>query len=66
MIDITKIRNILTKFRGLTILGISSIVVAGISGFFWLYMAQLLGSEQYGIVSLSYCNIWNSLQYYHF
>ena len=51
MIDITKIRNILTKFRGLSILGISSIVAAGISGFFWLYMAQLLGSEQYGIVS---------------
>ncbi len=51
MIDITKIRNILTKFRGLTILGISTIVTAGISALFWLYMAQLLGVEQYGIVS---------------
>lgn len=51
MIDITKIKNILTTFRGLTILGISGIIAAGITGFFWLYMAQLLGVEQYGIVS---------------
>ena len=51
MIDITTIRNILAKFRGLTILGISTIITSAISALFWLYMAQLLGVEQYGVVS---------------
>lgn len=36
------------KFREISILGISTIIANGLGGLFWLYMASLLGTEEYG------------------
>ncbi|MEX2192369.1 MAG: oligosaccharide flippase family protein [Nitrosarchaeum sp.] len=46
-----KIKEIFTRFRGLTTLGFGNIVSAGISAIFWFYLASLLGAEDYGQVS---------------
>lgn len=46
-----KIKNLISRFRGLTEIGIANIVSSAISAFFWLYMAALLGTTHYGEVS---------------
>jgi O-antigen/teichoic acid export membrane protein len=45
------IKNIIKKSRNLTILGISDVIIKGISGIFWFYMAVELGAESYGQLS---------------
>ena len=44
-------KDFFVRFKGLTIIGIVSIVSAGISGIFWLYLASLVGTEHYGEIS---------------
>jgi|SRR6267143_815283 len=51
MTKLDKIKFLFLKFRGLTEIGVANIVTAGISALFWLYIARLLGTENYGIVS---------------
>jgi O-antigen/teichoic acid export membrane protein len=52
MVDkLDKIKNIITKFKGLTTVGFSNIVASAISGLFWFYIAKLLGTTHYGEVS---------------
>lgn len=46
-----KIKNIASGLKGLTTIGISDIIGNVISAVFWLYMASLLGAEEYGQVS---------------
>ena len=46
-----KIKGISTRFKGLTILGITNIISSVISGLFWLYIAGLLGTSHYGEIS---------------
>jgi O-antigen/teichoic acid export membrane protein len=46
--NLDKITNLIKKSRNLTILGISDIIIKGISGIFWFYMASELGAESYG------------------
>lgn len=46
-----KIKNISSGFRGLGIIGVTDITASIISALFWLYMASLLGAEQYGQVT---------------
>jgi O-antigen/teichoic acid export membrane protein len=49
--DVDKIKNIFTRFKGLTTLGLASIISNVIAGLFWLYLARLLGTVHYGEVS---------------
>ena len=49
--NLDKIKVIGVKFKGLTILGIASILSTAISGVFWLYIAALLGTTHYGEIS---------------
>ena len=51
MTEWENIKNIIKKSRNLTILGISDIIIKGISGIFWFYMAIELGAESYGQLS---------------
>ena len=51
MIDFNKLKNKISKFRDITSLGIATVTTNAIGGIFWLYMASLLGTEQYGEVS---------------
>lgn len=46
-----KIRNISSGFSGLGIIGATDITASIISALFWLYMASLLGAEQYGQIT---------------
>lgn len=46
-----KIKNRIYRSRNLTILGISDIIVKGISAVFWFYFAAELGAESYGQLS---------------
>lgn len=39
------------KFREISILGISTIISSGIGGLFWMYLASILGTEEYGKIS---------------
>ncbi len=43
--------NIFVRFRGLTTISIGTIISNAISGIFWLYLARLVGTEQYGEIS---------------
>jgi|APSaa5957512535_1039671.scaffolds.fasta_scaffold60618_2 O-antigen/teichoic acid export membrane protein len=45
------IKNIIKKSRNLTILGISDLLIKGISAVFWFYMATELGAEPFGQIS---------------
>ena len=49
--NLGKISGIVTKFKGLTTMGVANIVSSAISGLFWLYIARLLGTVHYGEVS---------------
>lgn len=46
-----KIKNIVIRFKDLTTLGIANVVSNAISSVFWFYLASLLGSQNYGLVS---------------
>lgn len=46
-----KIRDIFARFKDLTAIGFANIIANGISGLFWLYIARVLGTENYGHVS---------------
>ena len=46
--NLNKIREIATRFKDLTTLGIANILSAGISGIFWFYLASILGTAEYG------------------
>lgn len=45
------IKELYEKSKGLFSLGFATIISNGIGGLFWLYMASLLGTEDYGRVS---------------
>ena len=47
----TKIKNLILRFKDLATLGSANIIATGISAVFWLYMASLLGTTNYGEVS---------------
>ena len=46
-----KIKDLPTRFKGLTEIGLAQISTGLISGLFWLYMARVLGTTHYGEVS---------------
>lgn len=46
-----KIKSLFIRFKGLTAIGFANIVGQGISGLFWLFIARLLGTANYGEVS---------------
>ncbi len=46
-----KIKNLVTRFKGLTTIGFANIVINVISGLFWIYVARLLGAVHYGEIS---------------
>lgn len=46
-----KIKNLFEKFKGLTAMSSAYILSQAIAGFFWLFIARLLGTEHYGQVS---------------
>lgn len=46
----TKIKNLISRFKDLATLGSANIIATGISAVFWLYMASLLGTTNYGEV----------------
>ena len=45
------INNLFINFKGLTFLGLASVLTNAIGGIFWFYMASLLGAENYGEVT---------------
>lgn len=45
------IRDVSLKLKGLSTIGLANILANAISGLFWLYMARILGTAQYGEVS---------------
>ena len=51
MTSLNRIKGIVTRFKGLTAIGFANIVANVISGLFWLYIARLLGTTNYGEVS---------------
>ena len=46
--NLDKITNLIKKSQNITILGISDILIKGVSAIFWFYMAIELGVESYG------------------
>ena len=50
-LDWNKIRNLLLKTKDLQYIAIGNIGGKVIVGIFWLYMATVLGTENYGHVS---------------
>jgi len=46
-----KINDIFASFRGLSIVGMSDIIASVVSSIFWLYVAAIMGANQYGEVS---------------
>jgi O-antigen/teichoic acid export membrane protein len=51
MTDGKKIASIFDNFRGLSSVGIGNVVSSVIGGIFWLFLAGLIGAENYGQVS---------------
>jgi len=49
--DWHRIKDIVYRLKDLTTMGIANILATTISAFFWLYMAALLGTENYGQIS---------------
>jgi len=49
--NFNKIKALILQLRGLTAIGFSDIVGSAISAIFWLYIASILGAENYGTVS---------------
>jgi O-antigen/teichoic acid export membrane protein len=46
-----RIKNLSTRFRGLTLIGLANIIASVIGALFWLYIARLIGTASYGEVS---------------
>ena len=46
-----KIRQKISSLRDLTLIGFANILTTAISGIFWLFMAQILATEEYGEVT---------------
>jgi len=46
-----RIKELFFRFKDLTTMGLANILSNGISVIFWLYVASLLGAEQYGEIS---------------
>src|SRR3990170_5964279 len=46
-----KIRQKISSLRDLTLIGFVNILTTAISGIFWLFMAQILATEEYGEVT---------------
>ncbi len=46
-----KIVALKEKFKDLATLGLGNLISSGISGIFWFYIAALLGTKDYGVVS---------------
>jgi O-antigen/teichoic acid export membrane protein len=46
-----RIKELFFRFKDLTTIGLANILSNGISVIFWLYVASLLGAEQYGEIS---------------
>lgn len=46
-----KIRDLFSGLKDLTTVGVVDIVSTAISGFFWFYIASIVGAEQYGQIS---------------
>ncbi len=49
--SIKRIKELFFRFKDLTSIGIANLLSNGISVIFWLYIASLLGAEQYGEIS---------------
>ena len=47
----SRIRNLLRKFEDLSAIGIANISGTAISTLFWLYLATIISSEEYGEIS---------------
>ena len=46
-----KLLDQMSKLRDLTTVGFANIIATGISGIFWIIMARLLGTDDYGEIS---------------
>lgn len=46
-----KIKELILRFKDLTSVGIANLLSTAISAIFWLYLASLIGTEQYGELS---------------
>ena len=46
-----RIKEFFNRFEGLTQIGLGNVIPTAISGIFWLYVANLLGTEGYGEIS---------------
>ena len=46
-----KIKNFFVRFKDLTSMGFTTVVVNAIGAIFWFYMASILGTEHYGEIS---------------
>ncbi len=49
--DWNRIKVIFTRFKDLTTIGFATIIANAISGLFWLYIARLIGTANYGEIS---------------
>ena len=49
--DWNRIKDTVYRLKDLTTIGIANITSSAISAIFWLYMASLLGTEDYGQIS---------------
>jgi O-antigen/teichoic acid export membrane protein len=49
--SLSRIKSSIIKFKGLTAIGLATLISNAISALFWLYIAQLLGTENYGEIS---------------
>ena len=46
-----KIKTLYQNFKGLTTIGVATLISNGLGGLFWFYMASLMGTEAYGQIS---------------
>ena len=60
-----KAKNILKKFQDLTTLGVANLAGSLISGVFWLFLAPLMGTTNYGEVSyfIAICGIASTISF---
>ena len=60
-----KIKNTFKKFQDLTTLGAANLAGSLISGVFWLFLAPLLGTTNYGEVSyfIAICGIASTVSF---
>jgi O-antigen/teichoic acid export membrane protein len=46
-----RVRDFVARFKDLSLMGIANIATSAISGLFWLYLASLIGTTEYGEIS---------------